>query len=150
MASRAIEDLDPRLQPKCRAFLNRCQQAGINAFLTATYRSNLEQDTDYAKGRTAAGKKVTDARAGQSPHNCLDVVGGPCSRGFDFAIKNHDGTLDWDALDPSWRKAIEIGVSLGMTSGSTFPIKDNPHFQMPNWKYVEPWNPASVADLPLV
>lgn len=148
--SRTITSLDPRLQPKCSQFLAQCAAENINVFLTQTYRSNLEQDTDYAQGRTAPGKIVTNARAGQSPHNCTDVLGNPAARAFDFGIKNKDGSLDWNAADTQWKRAIDIGVSLGLISGSGFHtsdgklLADNPHLEMPNWKYVEPWNPANA------
>lgn len=145
MASRAIEDLDPRLQPKCRQFLDQCQAAGVNTFITQTYRSNLEQDKDYAQGRTVSGKVVTNARAGQSPHNCIDVKGNPAARAFDFGIKISGGALDWDASDPLWKTAIEIGVGLGLVSGSTFcAIHDNPHFEMFGWKSLSPYIPENA------
>lgn len=150
MASRAITDLDPRLQVKCNQFLAQCWAENINAFITETYRSNLEQDKDYAQGRTACGRVVTNARAGQSPHNCTDVRGLPAARAFDFGIKTAAGTLDWNASDDQWKRAIDIGVMLGLISGATFHtsdgrlLADNPHFEMPNWKLVEPWNPAAT------
>lgn len=150
MSSRAITALDPRLQDKCNKFLVQCMAEGINVFLTQTYRSNLQQDTDYAKGRDAPGPVITNARAGQSPHNCVDVLGNPAARAFDFAIKTKEGSLDWNGSDMQWQRAIEIGVSLGLVSGSTFhSLKDNPHMEMANWKYVEPWNPAAAPLLPI-
>lgn len=148
MVSRAITDLDPRFQLKCNQFLAQCWAEGINAFITQTYRSNLEQDRDYAQGRTAPGKVITNARAGQSPHNCVDITGKPAARAFDFAIKTEEGSVDWNASDAQWTRAIDIGISLGMVSGSQFhSLKDNPHLEMPNWKLVEPWNPAQAPTL---
>lgn len=145
MASRALTDLDPRLRDKCNQFLVQCLAEGLNVFITQTYRPDLEQDHDYAQGRTAPGPVITNARAGQSPHNCTDVLGNPAARAFDFAVKTTEGSLDWNASDAQWQRAIDIGTSLGLISGSTFhSLKDNPHFEMPNWKYVEPWSPANA------
>lgn len=146
MVDRLLSHLDPRLQPKCAQFIAKCHTAGVDVFLTETYRSNEDQNAAYAKGRTAPGHIITNARAGQSAHNCVDLLGNPAARAFDFGIHNEDGTLDWDAGDRAWKAAIEIGVMLGLVSGSTFhTVKDSPHFEMPNWKFVEPWNPASVV-----
>jgi len=143
MPSRSLDDLDPRIRLQAEQFLAQCQAAGINAFVTQTYRSNAEQDQSYAQGRTAPGAIVTNARGGQSPHNCTDTAGNPCARAFDFAIKEPTGALDWNASDAQWKHALAIGVALGLVSGASFrKLKDNPHFEMPNWKATTPQDPA--------
>lgn len=135
MSSRAISDLDPALQPLAQQFLDNCQAAEIDAFITQTYRSSAEQDDDYAHGRTAPGAIITNAQGGQSPHNCTLADGMPAARAFDFAIQDVSGILDWDASDPDWQAAIKIGETLGLVSGSTFShLADNPHFELPNWQ----------------
>lgn len=135
MSDRLIKDLDPRLQRLAAKFLTACAARGINAFITTTYRSPVEQDADYAQGRSVAGHIITNAKAGESPHNWHLPDGTPQARAFDFAIKGSNGTLDWDASDPSWLAAISIGEGLGMVSGSTFhSISDTPHMELPNWK----------------
>lgn len=50
--------------------------------VVAGHRSNEEQDALYAQGRTAPGKIVTNAKAGESEHNAqpskaIDVVPWP-------------------------------------------------------------------------
>ena len=135
MTDRILTDLAPELQPLAQQFIETCQSAGIHAIIDQTYRSSAEQDADYASGRTAPGNIITNAKGGQSPHNCTLADGTPASRAFDFAIEGDNGILDWDASDLLWQKAISIGESLGLVSGSTFcGLVDNPHFEMPNWK----------------
>lgn len=135
MPNRSLEDLHPDLKTLCQQFLDGCHAQGVNVFITQTYRSNAEQDADYAKGRTQPGNVVTNARAEQSPHNWILEDGTAASKAFDFAIKGENGTLDWNANDAAWKLAISIGENLGLVSGSTFhSIKDNPHMELANWK----------------
>lgn len=132
MNSRDIAHLDPRLQPLAKEFLARCQAAGVNAFLTCTYRSNAEQAKLYAIGRNGdKRKKVTNAGPGQSRHNATDAAGKPASTAFDIAIKHADGSLNWDARSKAWATAGAIGMSLGLDwGGSWAKFKDAPHFQL--------------------
>ena len=159
MPSRQISDLCEEMQGKALLFLTDCnydpvfKEAGARVFLTCTFRNGLEQNEEYAKGRTAPGVpcycggflnrigtcqkhpyglSVTKAQAGQSPHGCLDKDGNPASKAYDFAIRLQEGSLDWNAKDPLWRRAIAIGQGLGLESGGSWG--DNPHFQLPRWK----------------
>lgn len=141
MSDRDLSDLHPDLQPLAEQFLNMCHEQGIDAFITDTYRCEVDQNKDFAIGRDANGKVInpkaiiTNARYGQSPHNCTLDDGAPGAKAFDFAIQDATGILDWDANDPEWQAAIKIGESIGLVSGSTFhsPI-DSPHFELPNWR----------------
>lgn len=135
MSDRLIADLCSALQPLCQRFLDNCKASGIDAFITETYRSIADQNTDYAQGRTSPGHIITNAKGGQSPHNCTNGDGTPGARAFDFAIQDATGVLDWDAQDPAWQAAIKIGEALGLVSGARWcTIKDNPHMEMPNWR----------------
>lgn len=135
MPSRSLDDLHPDMKPLAEQFLQKCSDQGIDAFLTCTYRSNAEQDADYAKGRTSPGQVITNARGGQSAHNCTDANGNPAAKAFDFAIRDDDGRLDWNPHDADWQAAIRIGKALGLVSGGDWKsIKDWPHMEMPNWK----------------
>ena len=135
MSDRDLNDLDPALLSLCQQWLDACHAQGINVFITQTYRSDAEQDADYAQGRTTPGNIITNAQAGQSAHNCTLEDGTPASAAFDFAIQGANGVLDWDASDPAWQTAISIGEGLGLVSGSTWhSIKDTPHFELPNWQ----------------
>jgi peptidoglycan LD-endopeptidase CwlK len=136
VTDRALTDLDPDLYTLYLKWEQACCAAGIRTGVSQTYRSAVEQDVDYAKGRTTEGPIITNARAGQSPHNCQDENGNPASKAFDFFIYAADGStrLDWDASDAQWQKAIQIGKDLGLVSGGDFHgLRDYPHFELSNW-----------------
>ena len=86
----------------------------------------------YALGRTIPGKIITNAKGGESPHNCM-LGNTPAARAFDFAIKKPDGKLTWDGESPAWQRAIEIGEGLGLVSGRSFKFRDYAHFELPHW-----------------
>jgi len=124
MASRKIEDLDPRIQENVRAIVKAWEAAGIDVLITCTYRSNEEQDALYAQGRNGhPGKKVTNARAGQSLHNhrlAIDIV--PLV----------DGKAMWDSESPLWKILAGIAVRVDPWcewGGDWSGFKDLPHFQ---------------------
>ncbi|MFL6696326.1 MAG: M15 family metallopeptidase [Vitreoscilla sp.] len=129
MASRDIKDLDSRLQPLAIRFVADCKAAGIDVILTCTWRSNQEQDTLYAQGRTAPGHVVTNARAGQSKHNPTQD-GHPCSQAFDMApVVN--GKIDWSPSNPAWARCGAIGKELGLEwAGDWKSFREFPHFQL--------------------
>ena len=64
-----MSDLNPKVAAMCSEFINRCKAQGIDVIITSTYRDGEAQDKLYAQGRTEPGKKVTNAKAGQSFHN---------------------------------------------------------------------------------
>ena len=93
MASRNIQDLTKQLQPLASSFINTANalllKRGLNAsvFITCTWRSNEEQAKLYEIGRTVKGRKVTNAKPGESKHNCIDPkTGKPAAEAFDIAI----------------------------------------------------------------
>lgn len=118
MASRRIEDLHAVFQPLVRKFLSACKAAGHDVIITCGYRSMAEQDELYAQGRTRPGKRVTNARGGQSWHNyglAVDVV---------FL---RDGKADWNG---PWEEIGRIGELLGLIWGGRFKsLPDRPHFE---------------------
>ena len=126
MASRKIEDLDPRVQDGARSIVRAWQDAGFDVLVTCTYRSNEEQDKLYAQGRTAPGFKVTKARAGESYHNFRLAL--------DFVPMIH-GKPSWD--DP---KPFEVLAAIAkmtdprVTWGGGWSFKDLPHLQWPRMK----------------
>ena len=86
-------------------------------------RTYAEQDALYAQGRTKPGKKVTNARGGQSNHNfglAVDVcpfVG---------------GKPNWDAPPATWERIGEAGEAEGLEWGGNWSsIVDMPHLQLP-------------------
>lgn len=67
--SREISDLKLKVQPLAKAFIAACRYQGIDILITSTYRDIESQNELYAQGRTKPGKKVTNAKGGQSFHN---------------------------------------------------------------------------------
>lgn len=67
--SRSLSDLNPKVAAMCSEFINRCKAQHIDILITSTYRDAESQNALYAQGRTTPGKKVTNAKGGQSYHN---------------------------------------------------------------------------------
>lgn len=130
ISSRKIEDLHPKVQTMCRAFLDKCRAQGIEILITGTYRDAEEQNRLYARGRTVLVenghkvRKVTNAKAGQSAHNyrlAFDVV--PLKNG-----KPVWGTAGSDLL--LWMQVGNIGESVGLEwAGRWTRFREFPHFQ---------------------
>lgn len=135
MHSRKIEDLAKQLQPLASKFINQAnvKLASLNAsvFLTCTYRDNDEQAALYAIGRSLPGKKVTNAKPGESKHNFVDAkTGKPAAAAFDIAIIVN-GKLNWSLDHPAWQLAGELGEELGLEwAGRWTKFREGPHFQL--------------------
>ena len=69
MASRQLDELAPPVYRAALAFVERCNGAGLHVLIYCTVRDDAEQALLYARGRTAPGAIVTNARPGQSLHN---------------------------------------------------------------------------------
>lgn len=91
-------------------------------FITCTYRSGEEQDKLFN-----SKPKVTNAKAGQSPHNYNP------SFAFDIAFIGLNKKVVWTAkYFKMFADCIESDVvSWG---GSWVSFKDAPHFELKNWK----------------
>jgi len=134
MASRSFNDFHPDLLPLAIKFRDECKAAGLDILITCTYRSNAEQDALYAIGRTKPGKRVTNAKAGQSAHN-FTINGKPASKAFDF-VPLKSGKPVWDDTQPEndalWQSAGNIALGLGLTwygaKGASF--NEKPHVQL--------------------
>lgn len=115
----------------------------IRLRFSCSLRTFKEQDVLYALGRTQHGKKVTNAKAGQSMHNY--------GLAFDIVIlidKNGDGvyeTASWDTKSdddkdgmPDWMEAVTYFKKLGWVWGGDWKsFQDYPHFEKTfghNWK----------------
>lgn len=125
--SRALEDLSPLMQPLVDAFMAAAAGAGLDLLVTCTSRTLAEQSALYAQGRTAPGRIVTDAPAGESAHNfglAIDIV----------PIVN--GKPDWQGADPVWKQAGALGVAAGLVwAGSPgFAYPEEPHFELADWR----------------
>ena len=118
--SRNINDLKPKVAAMCSEFINRCKDAGIDVIITSTYRDAESQNALYAQGRTLPGKKVTNAKAGQSFHNWRVA--------FDFCpIVN--GKCQWND-DALWTQCGEIAEGVGLEwAGRWVKFKETAHCQ---------------------
>lgn len=120
--SRSLAELTPRVEDKCRLFIDRCAEAGIKVVITSTYRDIEAQNELYAKGRTTEGKRVTNAAGGKSLHQyrvAFDFV--PCDK--------ISGRPIWDN-DMLWNRCGTIGQQVGLEWGGTWgTFIDRPHFQ---------------------
>jgi peptidoglycan LD-endopeptidase CwlK len=117
-------------ESSCAKFTNYYPHLPV-PFITCTRRTNEEQNQLYAIGRTLPGKIVTNARAGQSPHNYT------ISFAFDIAFlntANKKGGLDWSPH--LFKKFADIITSDFPTVewGGNWKFKDAPHFQLKAWE----------------
>ena len=118
--------LHPILAIRGSCMIDLCAHEGITILVTQAVRTWKEQDKLYAKGRTVPpiGKKhrVTNAKGGHSFHNF--------GLAFDIVVLNSAGKPDWDTSNPAWKRAGQIGKSVGLEWGGTWSkFKDLPHFQ---------------------
>lgn len=103
--------------------IKRAYKEDINVQISEGHRSNARQNQLYAQGRTTPGNIVTNARAGQSWHNYGIAV--------DFFLTSNDGNKALWTVNKDWRRAAQIGKSLGFTWGGDWDgFVDNPHLQM--------------------
>jgi len=112
----------PGLADKVRAIAAQLEAEGIDIRVTQSLRTEAEQNALYAQGRTTAGQIVTNASWGTSWHNFGLAV--------DVAPLTPQG-IDWDIHHPVWGRIVDVGRSVGLTSGAewrTFP--DWPHLQI--------------------
>lgn len=122
--SRDIAALHPTVAAKARAFLEACTAQGIDILVTSTYRDHASQNALYAQGRTIKGRKVTNAKGGQSFHNwrvAFDVV--PLRLGKPvWGTTGADGKL--------WQKIGAIGEGVGLEwAGRWKSFPEMAHFQ---------------------
>ena len=122
--SRNLNDLHPKVKPMVEEFIQKCADNGIDLLVTSTYRDHESQNALYAQGRTTPGKKVTNAKGGQSWHNwrvAVDIV--PMRNGKPvWGTSGSDGEL--------WEQVGQIGESVGLEwAGRWKTFKEYAHFQ---------------------
>ena len=118
--SRSLSDLNPKVAAMCSEFINRCKAQHIDILITSTYRDAESQNALYAQGRTTEGKKVTNAKGGQSFHNWKVA--------FDFCpIVN--GKPNWSDV-ALYTKCGEIAEGVGLEwAGRWKTFKELAHCQ---------------------
>lgn len=120
MASRNVDDLLQPVAARCRQFIRKCEDVGIDVIITSTYRSIEEQDSLYAQGRSKPGNRVTNVKGGDSFHQWRVA--------FDFAPLKH-GKIDWNDTE-LFKRCGAIAESCGLEWGGSWKnFKDYPHCQ---------------------
>lgn len=126
MTDSNLDHLDPILKPLAERFLVLAN-AQFKTKITVTYRSSADQDKAHLAG-------LSNAIAGQSPHNCVAPDGNPASKAFDFAIFTPDGKYITDGKDSRYADAGQIIRELGLDWGGTWHHPDYDHAEMKNWR----------------
>lgn len=131
--SRKLEDLDPETREMARKFIEGCSAIGIKVLITSTFRDKAMQNALYAKGRTAPGSKVTNARGGSSMHQYR------CA--FDFVPYADNGKdLDW-SNSKKFTRCAEVGEALGLEWGGRWKsFVDMPHLQNARGMTTSQWS----------
>jgi peptidoglycan L-alanyl-D-glutamate endopeptidase CwlK len=149
MVSRKISDLTPRMQVVTNNFIAALQKAGLTwFFISCTYRSQIEQDAIYARGRLPLEEvNSLNIKAGmsliieeqnknsitwvkQSIHTKREAV--------DFYIRKdgkycNDLKVDMNKDNiPDWQEFGKIAKDCGLDWGGYWKTnKDYPHVQYP-------------------
>ncbi len=123
-SERVIATLLPHVRPYARALFFKARELDITINIISGIRTFAEQDRLYAKGRTAPGAKVTNARGGYSNHNF--------GLAFDVGIYSGNRYLP---ESPLYKAVGALGMELGLEWGGNWKtIVDQPHFQLrPAW-----------------
>lgn len=135
-----IITLHPSVRAEVSQIIEECDKALTDKAkirITQGLRTFEEQAALYAIGRTKPGKKVTNAKAGQSIHN------------YGFAVDicmiinqkeaSWDTTKDWDNDQiADWYECVKIFAKHGWEWGGNWKkFKDLPHFDkrgFNNWR----------------
>ncbi len=123
---RNISDLHPYLREKVKQLKSECEKNGLIIGIGECLRTVEEQNKLYAKGRTSAGRIVTNAKGTSfsSMHQWGVAV--------DFY--RADGKGAYNTEGDFFKRVGEIGKKLGLEWGGDWknPV-DMPHFQLPDW-----------------
>lgn len=123
---RNINKCHPRLIELSKKLVSACRGQGLIIGIGESFRTKEEQDALYAKGRTAPGNIVTNAKGSSySSHH---------QWGTAFDIYRNDGKGVYTDGDGFFKKVGKIGKSIGLEWGGDWksPV-DKPHFQLPDW-----------------
>ena len=127
-----VEKLHPSVREEVTKIIEECNKAltgKAKMRITQGLRTFKEQDDLYSLGRTKPGKKVTNAKAGQSIHNyglAVDI----CMI-IDGKTASWDTVKDWDNDKVAdWYECVKIFAKHGWDWGGNWKtFKDLPHFE---------------------
>lgn len=124
-----IEQAHPQIKEELLSIYNEIRESGVSVRFTSVRRTFEEQNELFAQGRTKSGKKVTNAKGGQSYHNyglacdfCLLLNGGKEVSWDRERDIDKDGVKDWEEV-------VNIFKKYGWTWGGDWRWKDYPHFE---------------------
>lgn len=126
MTDSNLDDLDADLYPLWKQWDALMTAAPLHHKVTVTWRNAADQNTAHAEGLSNAG-------AGESPHNCTDDNGKGASCAYDFAIFNDDGSYVRDGTDPRYTQAGVIAEGLGLVWGGRWHKPDFDHIELKGW-----------------
>lgn len=116
-----LKDLEPNFKTKIVELIIDAKKYGLDVDIFSGYRSYADQTILYDK--RVNGRRVTNARAGESWHNF--------GLAADIVFKKN-GQWTWSE-SMEWAKLGKIGKSLGLEWGGDWrKIVDRPHFQFTN------------------
>jgi peptidoglycan hydrolase-like protein with peptidoglycan-binding domain len=116
-----LAKLQPHVAKAALAALADAEKVGIDILITQGLRTYAEQNALYAKGRTAPGSIVTNARGGYSYHNF--------GLAFDICLIE-GGKAVW-SVNSKWKQFAAIAKKHGFAWGGDWTrFKDYPHFEM--------------------
>lgn len=125
-SERCIETLHLRAQELAREFMSAVAGFDVTVRIISGTRTYAQQDALFAKGRTAPGPRVTNAKGGQSNHNFGIAWDIGLFRGGEYL----DGdTAAEQALYSSVAELKPGGLEWG---GDWTSFKDPPHYQVAN------------------
>ena len=130
--NKKIELLHPVLRSQAQALYeeaNRRLTGRAKMLIVSTLRTFAEQDELYAQGRTKPGKRITNAKGGQSLHNYGVAI--------DFALIIDGKTASWEDLKDfdgdckaDWLEIVEVFEAAGWEWGGRWKgFPDRPHLQ---------------------
>jgi peptidoglycan L-alanyl-D-glutamate endopeptidase CwlK len=154
--SKRIEDLHPdlaKVYAEAKASYIAAHPGGLRPQLSETARPAVVQTAYYAQGRQALaevnklrhiaglnpigaaenGRKITNAKAGQSAHNFEP------SRAFDVVLVRADGNADWTEANylhfAEYVKAAAAKLKVAVSQGAYWKsFKDYPHCELLSWR----------------
>ena len=122
MSLTRLGEVHPELARRIKNLDALCHALSIQ--VTQGLRTWVEQSALYARGRSAPGPIVTNAKPEQSAH----VFGYAVDLVPEDIIS---GQPDWNLDHPAWKQMLAAGLTCGLAEGAqwrTFP--DNPHFYL--------------------
>lgn len=135
-----IQKLHPSIRDEVTKIINECNEVltgKAQVRVTQGLRTFQEQNELYAQGRTKPGKKVTQAKGGQSIHNygfAVDI----CLL-IDNKTATWDTAKDWDNDSiADWQECVKIFAKYNWNWGGNWKtFKDYAHFEkkgFSDWK----------------